>query len=306
MVSDLSREQFRDVAFTTATPFGPDGEVAHDSLAGNLKRLADAGAGLFIPCGNTGEFYALTPEERAAVVETHVEALPADATVVAGVAGSTRSVVKRVERYAALGVDAVMVMHPDHTYAHERGLATYYERIADAAEVGVVVYKRSHDVSARVLDTVTRHENVVAVKYAVDDVAAFGAAVERMGDRAAWLNGIAERYALPFAVAGADGFTTGIGNFLPGPVLALRDAIAADDRERARDLVALLRPIEELRQEAGADNDIGAANNVPVVKHGMDLAGFEGGTVREPLVELSEGDRERVEECYERVRAATE
>jgi 4-hydroxy-tetrahydrodipicolinate synthase len=127
-----------------------------------------------------------------------------------------------------------------------------------------------------------------------------------MGDRAAWLNGIAERYALPFAVAGADGFTTGIGNFLPGPVLALRDAIAADDRERARDLVALLRPIEELRQEAGADNDIGAANNVPVVKHGMDLAGFEGGTVREPLVELSEGDRERVEECYERVRAATE
>jgi 4-hydroxy-tetrahydrodipicolinate synthase len=299
------KEDLRDVAFTTATPFTADREaVDHEALAANLEALYEAGGRLFIPCGNTGEYYALSRAERVEIVRMHVERLPADATVVAGVAGSTKTARDLIETHEESGVDGVMVMHPDHTYLHRDGLVEYYERLADAAETGVVLYKRGHDVPDDVLTELTAHESVVGAKYAVNDVKGFSAAVGDAAGDAVWLTGSAERYAPAYHLEGARGLTTGIGNFAPEAPLALFDALEARDYDRAREIRDLLRPFEDLREEPGENNDTVAANNVPAVKRAMDLAGLEGGPVREPLVELSEADRERVSDYYERIREA--
>jgi 4-hydroxy-tetrahydrodipicolinate synthase len=299
------RANLRDVAFTTATPFTEDREaVDHEALADNLAALYDAGGRLFIPCGNTGEYYALSREERVEIVRTHVEALPGDATVVAGVAGSTKTARDLIATHEENGVDGVMAMHPDHTYLHRDGLVEYYRRLADAADTGLVLYKRGHDVPDDVLAELTAHEGVVGVKYAVNDVKGFSAAVADAAGDAVWLTGSAERYAPTYHLEGARGLTTGIGNFAPEAPLALFDALEAGDYDRAREIRDVLRPFEDLREETGENNDTVAANNVPAVKHAMDLAGLEGGQVREPLVGLSAADRERATECYERIRDA--
>lgn len=300
MAREFLRERFRDVAFTTAVPFSDDGSnVAYDDLADNLEKLYDAGARLFIPCGNTGEYYSLTDEERIEIVATHVEATGEEATIAGGVAGSIQEVRRLADAYADAGADAVMVMDPDHTYVHERGVANYYHRICDATELGVVIYKRGPEVSRDVIADVSDRENIVAVKYAVDDVAAFSRTIAESPGEVTWLNGIAERYACPFAIAGATGYTTGLGNFAPEATLALFEAIESEEWDRARSIQRLLRPIEDLRAESGAENALAAANNVPVVKRGMDLAGYTGGPVRDPLVDLSAADKKRLEECYE-------
>ncbi|MEF8851314.1 MAG: dihydrodipicolinate synthase family protein [Haloarculaceae archaeon] len=298
MTDDL-RKSLRDVAFTLPTPFTADGtEVDTDGLASNVGALGDAGASLFVPCGNTGEYYSLTDDERVAVTATTVDAAPADATVVAGAGGSTTEVVSLADRYAEAGADAVMVMTPSHTYLHERGIVEYYRAIADRVDLPVVLYKRSHVVGDDLLAEVTPHPNVVAVKYAVNDVSAFAAAAD--DDDVVWINGIAERFAPSYALEGATGLTTGIGNALPAVTLALADALEAGEWSRAKRLRDVLTPLEDLRAEAGSGNDIAAANNVPVVKYCMELAGLTGGPVREPLVELDERDRQRAEEYYER------
>ncbi|MFB6174081.1 MAG: dihydrodipicolinate synthase family protein [Halobacteriales archaeon] len=303
MAHDSLKKRLAGVAFTTPTPFAGDTErVDHDALAENVSFLADAGAEVIVPCGNTGEYYALSHEERIAVVETHVEAA-GDATVVAGLAGSTKTALDLLSAYEAAGVDAVMAMHPDHTYIHERGLVEYYRRIAAATDLGVVLYKRGPEVTRRVLREVSAVGNVVAVKYAVNDVVDFSAAVAESDD-VVFLDGSAERLLPGYAVEGAQGFTTGIGNFAPEASLALQDAIEDGDWERARGIRELLRPLEDLRDAPGEDNTLGSANNVPVVKYGLELAGLNGGPVREPLVGLSPADRERVEELYGRIEAA--
>jgi 4-hydroxy-tetrahydrodipicolinate synthase len=118
-----------------------------------------------------------------------------------------------------------------------------------------------------------------------------------------WLNGVAERYALAYALEGADGFTTGIGNFVPQPVLALERAVRGESWDRAREIRNTLRSYEDLREEVGGGPAFSAAKNVPVVKRGLDLQGMYGGPVREPLIELDEDDRERVETYLERLEA---
>lgn len=301
MAYEELKDGLRGVAFTNPTPFSEDGEdVLHDELSTNVEWIVDRGAEVVIPCGNTGEYYSLSMDERAEVVATTAEAA-GDATVVGGLGGSTKSALGLLSRYEAAGVDAVMVMHPVHTYLHHEGIRRYYERIVEATNLGVVLYKRGPELTTDHLATLAEYDNVVAVKYADNDVKAFSGAVSDAEDDVVWSNGIAERFALSFAIEGAEAFTTGIGNFVPEQVLALHDALREEDWDEARRIRDLLRPYEDLREDTGGGSHVPAANNVPAVKFGQELAGLYGGPVREPLVDLSEADRERAETYYDRI-----
>jgi 4-hydroxy-tetrahydrodipicolinate synthase len=309
----MTHEELRDglanVAFTTTTPFTPDGaSVDREAVGENTAALVEAGAELVIPCGNTGEYYALGRDERVAVVEETVAAVDDDVTVVAGAGGSLPEVTDLASAYVDAGVDGVMLMHPGHTHVHERGALEYYRAVADAVDVGLVVYKRGPEVSDDVVVRLSTEENVVGVKYAVNDVKGFSDVASRAADEFALVNGIAERFAPAFALEGADGFTTGVGNFAPEAALELEAAIEDRDWERARAVRERIRPYEDLRDEPGDGNALPAANNVPAVKFGLELAGRYGGPVRPPLVDLSEADRERAREHYRtmRERAPTE
>lgn len=306
MAYDDLKDRLHNVAFTTATPFSDDGaEVLHEELASNLRSIQDRGAEVFIPCGNTGEYYALSHEEREAVVKTHVEVVGDDGIVVGGVAGSTKTAISLIDRYEAVGADAVLVMHPDHTHMHERGLVQYYRRLSESTDLGIVGYKRGTQLSTSVLCGIAGIENVIGIKYADKDIKDFKRAVEDVPADLVWINGIAERYAVAFAIEGADGYTTGIGNFVPEATLALFDAIENGNWEAAHEYQRVLRPYEDLREESGVDNDIPSANNVPAVKYGLELAGLCGGPVREPLVQLSETDKARADDFYRQIEGAT-
>jgi 4-hydroxy-tetrahydrodipicolinate synthase len=98
--------------------------------------------------------------------------------------------------------------------------------------------------------------------------------------------------------------TTGIGSFVPKIVVAFMEVLREQDWERALRIRDLVRPYEDLREESGPDNDILAANNVPAIKYGIELAGRYGGPVHEPIVELSEENKRRAEEYYDRMTGA--
>ncbi|QLG29938.1 dihydrodipicolinate synthase family protein (plasmid) [Halorarum halophilum] len=299
------KRQLQGVAFTTATPFTEDGtEVNHDALTENLQTIESAGGNIFIPCGNTGEYYSLSNSERVEVAATHFEATSDDATIVAGAGGSTKTAKSLISQYEKLGVDAVLIMYPRHTYIHERGLIEYFQELADSTDLGLVIYKRGETISRQVITKLSTIENVVGVKYAVNDINDFSQTVSDTPGDLVWLNGIAERYAPSFALEGAEGNTTGIGNFVPEAILSLQQAVEDEDWERTQQIRDLLRPFEDLREETGRDNSLSNANNVPAVKYGLELAGLYGGPVRKPLVELCEKDKQRIEEYYQQVQDA--
>lgn len=295
----------RDVAFTTTTPFEPDNlDVQYDYLGENIQKLEATGARLFIPCGNTGEYDSLTHSERINVVEKTVKVADDNSTVVAGAGGSTRTVVDLVNQYQSAGADAAMIMHPTHTYVHEQGLLRYYRNILEATDLPLVLYKQGPELTHQSIIELAKEENVVGIKYALNDIKSFSAETTSVDNGLVWVNGIAERFAPAFALEGAEGFTTGIGNFLPNPTLGLMDALNAGNLDQARSIRDSLRPLEDLREEAGEENNITAANNVPVVKYGMDYMGLHGGPVRPPLTELSAVDKERTERYIDEIQDA--
>lgn len=299
------KQYLRGVAFTTAAPFSEDGaEILHDELARNTEHITGAGGKTLIPCGNTGEYYSLTRDERIAMVETTVETVGDDGIVIGGVAGSTKSAIDLIEDYENVGADAVMVHDPDHTYIHQQGLVEYYRRLAESTDLGIVLYKRGPELSLSVLQELAPLDNVIGLKYAVNDIKGFSEAVDALSDDIVLSNGIAERFAPAFALEGSEGYTTGIGSFVPEVSLALMEALRREDWDRARELRDLARPYEDLREESGPDNSLSAANNVPAIKYGLELAGLYGGPVREPIIDLSETNKRRAEDYYERLTEA--
>jgi len=292
------RDHLRGVAVGLLTPFDADGAIQHDHLAANARALHGEGVRTFLGAANVSEYHSLTQQERADVVATSVEALPADACVLAGVGGPTAAARDLARAHEDAGADALMVMPPDHTYVHERGLLAYYRRLAAATEAPLVPYVRGFEPSVEFLADLTRIDAVVGVKYAVPDAVTLGAAVEAGADDVVWVDGLAEPHAVSFWAEGARGFTAGVSNFRPEVGLALYEALSAGEFERARSLRNACLPFQRFRDESGEDNAIPGAVSVPALEKGLELAGLHGGHVREPLRPLSEADEERAEALY--------
>lgn len=278
-----------DVVVTTVTPFDHQDDVDLGAVARQAEALADAGIGVLVPGGNTGEFASLTPTEVTDVVEHTVAAVGDRCTVVAGVGWSSRMAAEAARRAQDVGAHAIMIHHPTHTYIHPDGIGAYYERIIAAVDLGVVLYKRGPELPDRVVAELARHDRVVGVKYAVNDCDAFARLSSTVGEHATLLCGTAERWAPFFALAGAAGFTSGLANVRPDLALQLRDRLRDGAMAEAMALRARVAPFEDLRQRHGS------GNNVPVVKEALRWLGRDTGRVRDPLVPLSPPDRNELE-----------
>jgi len=132
---------------------------------------------------------------------------------------------------------------------------------------------------------------VVALKYAVNDLQAFGRAVASAVGRAelTWVCGTAERWAPFFFAVGAEGFTSGLVNVTAAPSRALLDAMRAGDRAAVRAVWLAILPFEELRARGGD------GNNVAVVKEALRRLGRPAGPVRPPSSEVGAGERDEIE-----------
>ena len=298
---DGVREHLRGVAAGLLTPFDGDSEIQHAMLQENANALYDSGIRTFLAAANISEYHSLSPEERVDVTESAVDALPSDVCVLAGVGGSTAEARELIRAYDRIGVDGMMVMPPDHSYVHEKGLIRYYEKLDAATETPLVPYVKGFDPSVRYLRDLTHVDGVVGIKYAIEDAVKLGAAVPNGADDVVWVDGLAEPFAVSFWSEGAEGFSAGVSNFRPEVGLALFDALTNEEWERAREIRNVALPYQNLREGTGEANTIANAISVPVVKKGLELAGLNGGEVREPIQGLCEADERRAEELYDQL-----
>ncbi len=278
-------ERLRTVHAINVTPFREDRSVDYDLLERHIEFLIASGLDMIVPCGNTGEFYALSVQEAQAVTRFVVEQVGGRTAVLAGIGydlGTAREMALAAQE---AGADAVMVHQPVHPYLMREGLIRYYAGIARSVEIGVVLYARHEAIDREVLSRVAGIENVLAIKYAINDLPRFADLVQTVEAPVVWVCGTAEMWAPFFFAAGAEGFTSGLVNIAPEMSLAMLDGLRRGDAEAVRAVWRHVAPIERLR--ARNHN----ANNVSVIKEGMNLAGLPAGLVREPLGELDEADR---------------
>ncbi|MHA2142003.1 MAG: dihydrodipicolinate synthase family protein [Candidatus Thorarchaeota archaeon] len=281
------REALAGVSVTTATPFSENlKKLDTDGMIRNLRFLIEEGIGMIVPCGNTGEFYSLSESEWADVVRTSIETADGRMVVMAGVGHSISTVIDMMHQAKNLGAEGVMVMYPQHVFSSEEGIFHYYQQILEASEgIGVVLYKKGALLSDAVLGNLIGHKNLVGVKYAFGRIVDFANTIRILGKAIVWSCGTAERFAPFFSLAGAQGFTSGLGNFAPHVSKEMFDALRKNDYQEAMRMQSMISSLEFIREGRGA------ANNVPVIKALLDHVGLAGGSCRAPIHTLSDEER---------------
>ncbi|GAA2553195.1 MULTISPECIES: dihydrodipicolinate synthase family protein [Streptomyces] len=288
---ETQRAALADVVAIPVTPFAEDGSVAQDTYRALLRRLLDGGVTTLTPNGNTGEFYALTPEERRLVAELTMDEAGDRAVVLAGVGHDIPTAVASARHARELGAQMVMVHQPVHPYVSQAGWVDYHRAVAEAVpELGVVPYVRNAQLTgARLAELADACPNVIGVKYAVPDAARFAAFARDAGlERFVWVAGLAEPYAPSYFSAGATGFTSGLVNVAPAVSRNMIEALRSGDYPAAMKVWEQIRRFEELRAANGS------ANNVTVVKEALASLGLCRREVRPPSRTLRDDERAEV------------
>jgi 4-hydroxy-tetrahydrodipicolinate synthase len=275
------------------TPFGPDGDVDHDRLRELVGWVEARGVDFLVPCGSNSEAELMTADERAAVVETVVDA--ASVPVVAGTGSPGRRETLAALRAAAdAGADAAMVVTPFY-YAHDQAtLEAYYREVADASPLPVYLYSVPAYTGVRLepgtVGRLAGHPNVVGMKDSSGDIDAFvRTRRETAADDFDLMAGSGGVLAQALA-AGGTGGVAALANLAPGAVAEVYAAHERGDGTHARELNAGL---VELNRAVTAEF------SVPGLKWAMRERGAPAGRVRSPHRPPDDAARERLASLLE-------
>ncbi|MFL6122472.1 dihydrodipicolinate synthase family protein [Actinophytocola sp.] len=268
------------VLVATALPFGDGLAVDHDRYAEHVAWLAASGCDGVACNGSLGEYQTLTPEERARVVTTAIQAAPEGFTVMPGVAAYGAAEARRWAEHAAeAGAEVVMLLPPNAYRADERAVLAHYREVARAG-LPVVAYNNpidtKVDLTPELLAQLFGEGLIVGVKEFTGDVRR----PYRIAELAPGLDVLcgADDVALELAVTGAPGWIAGFPNALPTSTVELWRAASAGDLATALPLYRTLHPL--LRWDSRTEF-------VQAIKLSMDIAGRHGGPCRQPRVPLT-------------------
>ncbi|CAL9572696.1 dihydrodipicolinate synthase family protein [Streptomyces sp. enrichment culture] len=285
------RSRLATVVAIAPTPFTDEDEVDRPVLERVVARLVEGRVGVVTVNGNTGEFYCLTPAERRTAVDVVAAGAAGRALLLAGVGFDVATAVDDARYARDRGAEAIMVHQPVHPYVSAEGWVDYHRRIASAVpDLGVVPYVKNPAIGpSDFRELADACPNVVAVKYALPDTAAFAVVARQAGlERFTWIAGLAELTAPGYAAVGAQGFTSGLAAIAPHLSTGLQDALTAGDFDSAMKTWDSVREFEELRLARNS------ADNVSVIKEALHQIGLGTSWVRPPSARPAPQVRERI------------
>ena len=281
------------------TPFLADESVAEAAYVDVIEHQIAAGVAGIVVGGTTGEYYAMTMEERSRQFEFARDIIAGRVQIVAGCnTGATRDVIALAQRAAALGYDAVMLSAPPTSLPSQAQLAAHVEACADDGGLPVILYnypaRAGVEFGFESLDALADHPGIVAIKESSGDFSRFLALNDRYRGRIEVMCG-SDDQAFDYMAWGVRSWLSGPANVLPRQCVVFTDAMVAGDIALGRCQFAALLPFVQYL-ESGQFN--------AKVKAGMSHLGIAAGTVRRPMTPLAADESASYAELLDSVIAA--
>jgi 5-dehydro-4-deoxyglucarate dehydratase len=295
MTSAELRNRFRGVFGFPITPFRHDLSLDLDGLARNVDQMSRHPFCALVAAGGTGELYSLTVPEIIDVVRVTVEAAAGRMPVVAGVGFNATLGAEMARGVEKAGADCLLVLPPYYSNAPEEGLFDYYQAIASASGLPLMVYSRDWAVFSpqMVARLAERVPTLLAWKDGQGDARKYQRIMSHVGDRLAWLGGIGDDCVPAYFAIGVQAYTSSISNIAPKVSLQLAEAGLARDFTRLDQLMRrYVHPLYALRDRA-------RGYEVSVMKTAMEILGMAAGPVRPPLINCRPQDVEDVRKLME-------
>lgn len=158
---------FRGIWVALVTPFRA-GEVDVVALRGLVASLLEDGVAGLVVCGTTGEAAALSQEEQLAVLDAVLQWVPAE-KIIMGLAGNNlRELLAFQQQLQRRPLAGLLVPAPYYIRPSQAGLEAFFQTVADAASVPLVLYdipyRTGVTIERETLRRIVRHPRIAAVK----------------------------------------------------------------------------------------------------------------------------------------------
>ena len=273
---------FEGVYAALPTPMTDAQEVDCEALAGFVDFLIETGGvhGL-VALGSTGEYYALTAQERDAVVAATLGAAAGRVPVLVGAnAGSTRDVVAYSRRAQQQGAAGLLLAAPYYSLPTPAELLEHFRAVDRAVDIPIMLYnypgRTGVDMMPELVERLAGLDHVRYVKESSGDVARVAEILRRCGGKITVFCGC-DTVALEGFLLGATGWVGGVVNVLPQEHAKLFDlTLKKRDMPAARELYRSLLPVLALFE--------GCGKYTQFVKAACGLVRHPVGPPRQPLL----------------------
>lgn len=271
--------KFTGIIPPVITPFREGGAVDEPAYATVLESMLDAGVGGVIAGGTTGEFYALSKEERVRQFAYASEVVNGRVPVICGVNDiTTEGACEFAEAAREAGADALLIAAPYYSCPTGKELAAHCLAVERAGRLPVMLYnypgRTGAEMDEEFLDRVGQRPAFCAIKEASGDINRVHLIAREYPH--IQLSCGADDQALEFYAWGATSWVTALGNFFPGETVAFHDVCTIEkDFDKARKLMMALLPLTTVLERGG--------KFVQCAKFGCEHFGLPAGPVRSPL-----------------------
>ncbi len=268
----------RGVNPALVTPFDREERVDEEAFRLLIRSVLPHVDGL-VPCGTTGEFVYLTPDERKRLYEIALEEA-GDLPVIAGTgACSTREAVELTRFAHEAGASAALVVGPYYLKPSDKGFYQHFREVAQCCPIPILLYNipqvTGSYIPRRVIEDLAGIENIVGLKDSSGNLTYTMEILDRVRNGIDVMIGHDE-VVLPALAGGCSGMILASAQVFPDIWQKIYGAVAEGDLRTAGEWQLKVQKLARIYCRMGG--------SVPV-KASLRMMGIPVGRARKPLFE---------------------
>ncbi|MFC3883155.1 4-hydroxy-tetrahydrodipicolinate synthase [Bacillus songklensis] len=274
---------FGKVSTAMVTPFDHKGNIDFPKTTKLVNYLIENGTDSLVIAGTTGESPTLSTEEKLALFRHVAEVVDGRVPVIAGTgSNNTYASIELTKKAEETGVDAIMLVAPYYNKPNQEGLYQHFKTIAESTSLPVMLYnvpgRAVTNIAAETVIKLSKLPNVVAVKEASGDLDAMTEIIANTDEGFALYSGD-DALTLPVLAIGGNGIISVASHIIGNEMQEMIKGFENGELAKAAKAHQKLLPIMKA---------LFAAPSPTPVKTALQLKGLDVGSVRLPLVPLSE------------------
>ncbi|MBX3065093.1 MAG: dihydrodipicolinate synthase family protein [Anaerolineae bacterium] len=279
------------------TMFTETGELDGEATQRHADWLISQGVHGLVVTGTSGEFIALTEQERRQVIKLVVQAVGKRVPVYAGTSFFTTQQTIELTNFAeAAGADGILLLPPYYMKPPKPAIIEYFRTVRRNSGLPIMYYNNpnyagtvelnSWEIATLVADGVFQStKNTFESPSGIHDLRYLCPESFRV-----FHGGF--RTALEGLAAGAHGWVSGFLNAMPARAVELYQATCVDfDLKQAQTIWRDLIPFTHLFY---APNGLGAVNDLAIWRAFLEMTGLHGGYSRPPFTPLDARQRSQL------------
>ena len=276
--------KFRGIYTPIITPFSNDGEIDWNAYADVIDWQIDNGVAGIIVGGSTGEFYALSKEERIQQFQFAADRIKGRVEFMAGVNDIRVDECLEISSAAvSSGANSLLVAAPPYSLPSEEELSYHVLKIAETTGLPIMLYnypgRTGVEMGETFLSVVSKNPLIVAIKESSGDYSRLPLLSSNYPSIELVVGG--EEQVLEFAAWGAKSWVCATANFFPSECVQVMDILGKQsDFDKGRRLMSAFMPLMKTLEQGG--------KFLQSVKFGCEQQGRPGGSVRPPLMPMDE------------------